>query len=575
MNLSKMRNEHGLYLGIFLLALAVRLVGLGEFPLNNTEASLALQALDLTRGQAPALSPQPAYLAFTSALMFLLGSGNWVARAWPAIAGSLLALAPMLFSGRIGKPQAVLTSFFLALDPVMLSISRQAGSQTTALLFTLLALGLWLQARPLAAGVFGGLALLGGPAVWPGIVGLGIAVWAGSAGQRKDVASDGEAATFPPGGSRFRTAGFAALAAVLLGGTLFFTTPTGISAAAASLPAYLGGWASPANFPVYLFLVSLVLYELFPLLLGLWGGVRGLLRGETIDRLLVYWWAAAFLLGLIYPGRGVADLAWMVLPLWVLAARQLVHLLRVPVEDRLPLLGQVLLSAIILSFLSLTAVTFFNNSAFPQQEIWIRVIGAGILLVASTGLVAWGWSGKIALRGLVFGASLVLLAYMVSASWDAAGFSDNQGRALLSGGEALPGEALLMGTVEDLNQWGPVETGGLDVVVVDTPSPALRWMLRDVERVTFVDLLPQDASPALVITPAEPELSLAATYRGQGFLLSQNANWGQFALNDWFRWLVFRTVPASALAQDKVILWARLDLFPADSSTASNLESPR
>jgi len=97
--------------------------------------------------------------------------------------------------------------------------------------------------------------------------------------------------------------------------------------------------------------------------------------------------------------------------------------------------------------------------------------------------------------------------------------------------------------------------------VVGVPSPALQWLLRDFERVSYANQLPVDSSPALVITPGQPDLALAATYRGQNFNLTEAVDWNQFRLVDWFRWLVFRSAPAQSVELKPVILWARVDLF--------------
>src|SRR5512133_4249521 len=163
MNRSHITIETMLYGAAFCLALLVRLVGAAQQPLTQSEANLALQALAQAHGQTPALGPHPAYLALTTLLMYLFSAGNWVARFWPALAGSLLVLLPMLFQSRLGRLPALLLAFFLAFDPGLLAVSRQAGGPSLALFLTLLALGLWLNRRFSLAGIAFGLALLGGP----------------------------------------------------------------------------------------------------------------------------------------------------------------------------------------------------------------------------------------------------------------------------------------------------------------------------------------------------------------------------------------------------------------------------
>lgn len=569
--------EYVIYLAAFLIALAVRFANLGTVPLTDQEAALALQASAIAHGDAVLVSPQPLYLSLTTALMFLFGPGNWAARFWPALAGSLIVLLPVLYRGKIGKLPAVFLAVFLALDPALVAVSRMAGSLTLALFFILFSVGLWLNGglwfnrRYLLAGVFAGLALLSGPAIWPGMVALLAAAAAGGVSRGSGQswhAAVVERAPDDLSPARWRQAVLAALVSAFLAGTLFFTIPNGLSAMAASLPAYLNGWGQPSAVPLELMLTVLALYEFVPLVFGIWGGVRGLLRRNDVDRFLLVWWVVALALTLLYPSRTVVDLTWPVLPLWALAARQVARLFQLPPPDRAPIIGQALLSTVIIAFVSLSSIAVINNPNLDQQEYWTRLAGALFMLAASSALVAWGWSRLVALRGLAIGAAVVLLVYMISTAWHAAGFSGAPGREVWAGAPAFSSSDLLVKTINDLNQWGPQQDSGLDIVVVKKASPALQWLLRGYP-VKFVDSLPSEAGPALVITASEPELALSATYRGQSFLAADGVSWGLLNTADWLRWLVFRSIPGDKLIQDRIILWARLDLFPGGQSAAN------
>lgn len=574
MNQRRIRFEVVLYAAALLLALAVRMANLGYIPLNNGEAELALQAQAAAAGENPLVGPHPAYLALTTTVFFLFGGSTEAARFFPALAGSLLVLLPLLFRRVIGKPAAVLLAVLIAFDPVLLAASRQGGSQSLAVFFVLLAFGLWLNRRMLAAAVATGLALLGGPGVWPGIFGLVLALWMSGAlsVNRKADAAEEETAATGQALSR-RTVLFAGLAAFIFVGTLFFALPNGMNAAVESLPAYLLGWAEPSGASLGLMLITLLFYEFFPLLFAGWCAVNGLLRRDPVDRFLLVWWAAALILIIAYPARSLVDLIWPVIPMWVLAARQIARTVQIPVVDRIPVIGQAVLSVIILTYVSVTTASVINNPASPNPEVAVRLGGALLLLFASTGLVAWGWSRLVALRGFLLGVMVILLVYTVSSAWDSAGHSGQVERDVWSDGISPSGSSLLMQTIDELNQWGPKQAGGLDIVVIEKPSPALRWLLRDYRHVTFVDQLTTSASPSLVITPERPELALAATYRGQAFMISNSVLWTALQPVEWFRWFVFRSIPANVAVQDRVILWARLDVFPVQDPEPAQSDS--
>jgi hypothetical protein len=57
--------EYSLYALALVLALAIRLLSLGSPALNDSEASWALQALDVAQGEQVALASQPAYVFLT------------------------------------------------------------------------------------------------------------------------------------------------------------------------------------------------------------------------------------------------------------------------------------------------------------------------------------------------------------------------------------------------------------------------------------------------------------------------------------------------------------------------------
>jgi hypothetical protein len=209
-------------------------------------------------------------------------------------------------------------------------------------------------------------------------------------------------------------------------------------------------------------------------------------------------------------------------------------------------------------------VSVSNGAITNTLEYRVRLAGALVMLLASAGLIAWGWSRVVAVRGLSWGMALILLVYMISAGWDSAGLAGLSGEGIWTGEPGVKGADLLLGTIGDLSQWGlpAPEIGGPDIVVAGVSSPALRWLLRGEQRVTYTSQTPVESSPALVITANQPNLALAGTYRGQSFLLGEKVNWSQLEPADWFRWLALHSAPPEALQKDQIILWARADLFP-------------
>ena len=174
MNSTRLKNEGWLYWLAFLIALGFRIIQLGASPLNDSEAALALQALDIARGQRPLLDPQPAYILFTSILFAITKSTNFMARAVPALVGSLLVFVPYLFREKLNPRPALILAFLIAFSPGLVALSRQANGTILAVTFLLFAWGMWINGRTIPAGVFAGLALLSGTSLWAGLLTLGL-----------------------------------------------------------------------------------------------------------------------------------------------------------------------------------------------------------------------------------------------------------------------------------------------------------------------------------------------------------------------------------------------------------------
>ena len=145
MKANKITTQVPLYWLAFLLALGLRFYQLGAAPLSESEAAWALQALGLAHGGVVTLGPQPAYILITSQFFSIFGDTNFLARFISALAGSLIIWLPYFFrnwAGESGRFQwaGVVMAFGLAIDPGLVSLSRQAGSLIPAMAFTFLAL---------------------------------------------------------------------------------------------------------------------------------------------------------------------------------------------------------------------------------------------------------------------------------------------------------------------------------------------------------------------------------------------------------------------------------------------------
>ena len=176
----RIKLEQVLFACAVALGLILRFMNLGAAPLSDAEASWALQALDVARGgglnSQVAIGPQPAYVILTGLLFKLFGATNFLARFWPAFAGTLLICSPFLLRKRFSREAALIAVAGMAFDPGLVTVARQAGGPMMALGFSIAALVLWLDRRYILSGILAGLALLSGPSVFYGLLALTIAL---------------------------------------------------------------------------------------------------------------------------------------------------------------------------------------------------------------------------------------------------------------------------------------------------------------------------------------------------------------------------------------------------------------
>jgi hypothetical protein len=593
MNSFRLRNEGWLYWLAFLLALGFRLIQLGASPLTDSEATLALQALHIAQSKTPLLGPQPGYILLTSIWFAVIEGTNFMARFIPAIVGSTLVFVPSFFRHKIRARPALILAFLFAFDPGLVALSRQAGGTILAVTFLLFAWAMWINRRLVPAGIFAGLALLSGPSLWAGLLALGL-TWVFSRGMEASPALEDDedfdmlepqanemagpsAIHNPPFTSaqplniEFRPAMIAFIVTLLLGGTLFFLSPNGLSAWLLSLPAYLKGWTSPSAMTAGRTLLAFLAYEPLGIFLAILSMLRGYRTKSWFSIRLSLWLGVALLLAVFY--RQTSELVWVIIPLLTLAALELSRSLNIFAEERVEIgiVSGALLLLLVYIWIDVAKIAIDPNSQFGlttallfgrQIQIqaapyWV-LAGAALIIILCIAFVALGWSSRTAWLGMVWSFTVFLGLYSLATAWGASGLRLPNGVELWTP-DTRPAQAdLLLASVNDSSEFSLGHAQAQSVTIMGITSPALEWTLRDHEVEALSTLDPQIAPP-LVITPPMEDLGLPSSYRGQDFIWRQPVLWEGIRGSDWLRWLVYRQLPRE---NETIILWVRDDLFP-------------
>lgn len=580
MDINKIKTEHVIYIFIFSLALFLRLFNLGLIPLNGVEAGWALRAYQVSQGSGVDVAGQPAYVLMTSLLLTLFGSNDALVRFLPALAGSALVWLPFLLRYRLGRIAAILVAIGLALDPGLVSLSRQAGSPMLALVFTLFSIAVWLAGAPLWAGALAGLSLLSGAAAIFGWVVLGITL---------ALLVFLSNLKLQPDKKDLQTAFIAAAAVLILAGTLFLRYPQGITGIGEAVWSFISGFGRFDGASLLQLPLALGVYQPLALLFAVIALRLPLDEYGSSVSVLKYGVLASLFFLLIYPSRQVSDLMWAIVLLWGLAGTALSRLLPLKRKQYTSVVWcQTALTFVLLVLLwiNLSAITSAPHGdlglavqqvftfQFKQIDLntqnyitrWLVLFFVPLLLVLTTLMIGMGWSFREAIHGLVLGAVFTMLLYTFSVGWAAGQHREKQANELWFLGGAAGNGHQMLSIISDLSERNIGQRQAIDVIY-QVDSDWLRWYLRDFSQARYSHQLAAGEFPSVVISPVTDEaLALTQAYRGQSFSVRQYPSWRSWPAN-FTSWLVFRQSPTIS---ENVILWVRLDLFPGDAIFSEN-----
>jgi uncharacterized protein (TIGR03663 family) len=567
------------YMGLALLAAALRLYQLGAAPLSAHEAGEAMAAWRLVHpGLAPPTPASPLLFGVMAFLFAIANASDGAARLLPALVGSALVLTPALFRQWLGRGGALMAAALLALSPSMIYASRLASSEVLALfcgvvlVAALLAAlrsedGRWLYIGAVALG----LGLVSGPLIYSTLaVGLftGLVLWpmASEEARANALAAYANARNTPGLLARL---GATLAVTVFLGATALMAFPVGLGIAGDVLATWVAGFAGTRwiAYPVQL----LALYEPMALVLGIGGlllvEVRARQKGGGAGpgpalwpRILGLGALAALVLMLLRRGGTPGEVLLVVYPLALLAGPLVADVLEgLPeVQQRLAAWGLaaalILIAAISAIYLGLYAeqVGLSAEQASPRLLLALLLPLMGLALVALT--VTWErslWRPAVAvLIGL-------LTLYTLGTGWGLAQLRPNDPREPWVQQPTSEQVRMLVSVLEEASRQRVGMANELPVTVPQTGDDILAWYLRDFVNVTFTEQLgAQVTTPAVITVESEQPPTLGGAYAGTDFVLRTRLLPERPNETDWIRWLVIRS---GMLAQPdvRVVLWVQ------------------
>ena len=558
--------EMALYGLVFALALALRLLAVGRWPLLDGEASLALAAWRFAHGLPASLrGHSPLLFNWNALLCFLTGGSDGLVRSLSILLGAALVLWPYGLRRNLGRIGALAAAMMLAISPSWVYFSRVAdGSAIVGFcaLGCLVVLADYLREpraehMPLAAGLLM-LALLSAPSAYTWLAVLltfPLVLWLlGRAGKDgaalEDVQKLWRAAHAD---SSLRWAGIVAALVLLIAGVGFALNPLGLQMALDQFGQWVGEFALLRG-AWYRAPLLLVVYEGLALVLGAAGLIVERKRTDAFTVLLRYWAVFALLFSIVPGYRPPSAILLILLPL-ILAAGQAVERLSKALGSKLtePLLWA--LVAVSMFACAAALIQLVTYLAIPGQTYLLRMAALFVFALAMYALV-WSVAGQeIPLHAAVISGLLLLLLGGIRAE---ARVNYARARDPI---EPLVGETVSPEVLElarKASQFSSRLLGDprtMDWQVDASLEIPLGWYLRGFEQVIYVNRAPTNPEAAGVILPAAA--SAPARYVGLRFALRSTWPGGRHNLTEWLRWWTGQQPAFTKPQHEEVMMWVR------------------
>ncbi len=559
--------ESALYISLVLGAAALRFCALGSQPLQEQEARLALDAWRFCTGGAASIGGHSPLLFHGTALLYaLFGASDYVTRVIPALAGTAMVGLPYLLRPYLGRRAALICAAMLALSPSFVFFSRQldGGILASAAGLALLA-GVWGYVRQrrrsqlYQVAVALGLLLLADGAGYATLIALGVFFGVALLYSRwREEASPWSLKTWlgeeGPRGTLWRALGvFAGL--VLLLSTGLFVNPHGVQATLDLFSSWVSQFLPAATDQPWHYYVSLLLaYELPALLFGLVGAYT-LARRDLLSALLTLWFGISLVLYTLMGTKPPSGVLQVLLPLTLLAARSIAHLLDQIREGEQWLWARLSLAicvpAIFYLHLQLAA---FGDPVNPGDPDYLKtaLLSLAFLVCMSliVGVLSMEWRNGLRSGGAVL--LVILGSLMVHTTWRLNYDQPGNPFEILVQNPTSSDVRNLAKSIEEFSNQQERQRYSVEITVVEDESPLLAWYLKDFANLAFISGSTSPATPVVIAPLANPPY--VPGYRGARFRIQ--SSWaGQdqpgHELVDWF---LFRESIQAPVHRD-VVMW--------------------
>ena len=551
---------------VFTFAIFVRFLNLGNLPLSDFEAKIAFNSSQILTGNNAQLTSEVFLTNINAVFIYLFGNSNFVVRLFSAVFGTLLVFTPFLFRKVIENKFLFLISVWMAIDPVLISLTRQINSALLCLFFGVLLIYFIIQKNEIATGIFSALLLLCGTSFWfgtfPLIVMLVYRKFRKSKTKENENGFDTSLDQF-----RLKRYLFSLVVSLVFISTFGLVFRSQFVGVIQGLINYFQGWGASSTMNVMEIVRAIIIYEFPVIIFGLFGII---IFSRSINKyfsLLAIWLFLSIIHFITYSSISIVNSVWLVMPL-IIFGSLFIRKFAFDLGQNRKIIGLISgIGFVLMEFLTLITINLMTNPASLTQSPvskTIMVIAGVVLVLFAIFLIGWSLSWKIAGKSLLFIFIAYFGIYTLSAGWNGAGLRIPYENDMLYLNPIPISEKILVSTIENYAEWnhGSKQEGQIQVVNIDHPS--LKWALRNYDNIEFVNKFSITSNPEFVITKSDQTIEAVDSYKGQDFEWTSTPVWNLLIPNEWANWVLSRRIPMNLLQQDLIILWVRNDLFPGN-----------
>lgn len=566
MNKKTITIEFLIYLIIFIIGVMLRFLNLGAVPLSDYEARIALDGLNLALNNDVIMASDQVFHAnVLGVLFYIFGSSIFVSRFISALIGSFFILLPALFRQYFDRKALLILSFWLAISPTFVSLSRQIDSSLLMIFSLTLAYYLLVRNKPIMSTIFFIISLLSGKFFFWTLLLLGLTIlYITLFIKDKSTIKTKLKSIFSHGS--WKTTFFWLLFFYVLVSTFGLIFPNQFNGVGRGLASFLSSISGEVTGLSMSDLVrSIFFYEIAVILVGTIGLVWIFRKNQTAGLAILGVITINIIMIIIVSEKSLAGLVFLILPLMIAGSFFFSRFLFVKNENKGKILSVTLIAFSLIVFISLAFISMFTNpnQSLDQTNTGILFIVAGFALIIGAGILAgWAISWEIAGRSALILMISVLFIYTVSAMWNASTLRIPFQNEILRIDKVPIQEDLLINTIEDHSGWNYGQKNKARILVVDNSDPSLVWALRGFTEVSYLNYVPVDEPFDIIITGNNQELEQSDSFRGQEFLWKSTPAWNMMDLRETTSWVLTRRAQQDLISQESLIVWVRNSLVP-------------